>query len=386
MLQPLRYRWRALAAALLAAMTVVAPAGAASGRAALVGNVPPWAQTTALQAAANPADDVGFRVYLNWHNAAALTSLARAVSDPADPSYGQFLTPAQFHQQFAPTQAEVNAVKSWLSGQGFSVVYVPGNNHYVAAEGTVAQAAAAFDTVFGLYTVGGLTLRAPERDLSAPAAIAPLISGIIGLDDSAQLVHTDRAGGQEPGAPPSPAFVSAPPCSTFWAEQPAIGFPNPYGPGQLPYTPCGYTPQQIKGAYGLTNAPEDGSGQTVAVIDAYASPTIVQDVNQWSVNRALPALRPNQFSEVVAPGTFRHPEAGQKQDPQGWYGEETLDIEAVHGMAPGATIVYVGAPNNFQDLDAALNDVVDRRLARIVSNSYGFPTELLPSGFVNPLE
>jgi hypothetical protein len=46
---------------------------------------------------------------------------------------------------------------------------------------------------------------------------------------------------------------------------------------------------------------------------------------------------------------------GKKQDPQGWYGEETLDVEAVHGMAPAANVVYVGAPNNRQDLDAALS-------------------------------
>src|SRR5262249_43456525 len=129
----------------------------------------------------------------------------------------------------------------------------------------------------------------------------------------------------------------------------------------------------------------DGRGQTVAVIDAYASPTIVQDVNQWSTNRGLPALRPNQFSQVVAPGTFRRPQ-NPRQDPQGWYGEQTLDIEAVHGMAPGANIVYVGAPNSYQDLDAALNHVVDRGLAQIVTNSYGWSTELLPPGRVKPVE
>ena len=146
------------------------------------------------------------------------------------------------------------------------------------------------------------------------------------------------------------------------------------------------TPQQVKGAYGLTNTPYDGSGQTVAIIDAYAAPTIVQDVNQWSTNRGLPTMKPGQFSQLVAPGTYNHPERGLRQDPQGWYGEETLDVEAVHGMAPGATIVYVGSPNNFQDLDAALNHVVDRHLAQIVTNSYGFLGEFLPPGFIKPYE
>src|SRR5258708_30716184 len=53
-------------------------------------------------------------------------------------------------------------------------------------------------------------------------------------------------------------------------------------------------------------------------------------------------------------------------------------------MAPGAHIVYVGAPNNYQDLDAALTHGVDRHLASIVTTSYGFPTEALPPGYIKP--
>ena len=380
-------RWAVPALITLGLMArLAAPVAATSPRATLTGNVPPWAQAANFKQAASGTDAIGFRIYLAWHDQSGLLALAQQVSDPASSTYGQYLTPAQFHQRFSPSQSEVNAVKSWLTGQGFTVDYIPGNNHYVAAEGTVAQAAAAFGTTFDLYSVQGLTLRAPTSNISVPASVAPLISGVLGLDDSDQLVHTNMAGGPGSDAPPSEAFVSAQPCSSYWGEQQATGFTNPYGKGPLPYVPCGYTPQQVKGAYGLGNTGFDGSGQTVAVIDAYASPTIVQDVNQWSVNRGVPALSPSQFSQVVAPGTFRHPEAGQKQDPQGWYGEETLDIEAVHGMAPGANIVYVGAPNNFQDLDAALNHVVDRHLASIVTNSYGWDSELLPPGRILPVE
>jgi len=127
-------------------------------------------------------------------------------------------------------------------------------------------------------------------------------------------------------------------------------------------------------------------GQTVAIIDAYASPTIVQDVNRYSADHGLPPLTRSNVTQVVAPGTY-HVKDNLAQSPSGWYGEETLDVEAVHGVAPNADIVYVGAPNNYSDLDAALNHVVDRHLAQIVTNSYGFPTtELLPFGYVKPVE
>lgn len=356
---------------------------APSARATLTGNVPSWAKSANFKGAANTSDSIGFRVYLGWNNDSAAEALAKAVSDPRSSSYGQYLTPQQFRQRFAPSQAQVGAVQSWLKSQGFNVEYTPMNNHYVSAEGTVAQAAAAFNTTFGTYGVDGLTLRSPSTDISVPASIAPSISGVIGLDDSAQLVHNNAVGSD---APPPAAFVTGTPCSTYWGEKQAVGFTNPYGSGTLPYAPCGVTPQQVKGAYGIANSGYDGSGQTVAIIDAYAAPTILQDANEWSTNRGLPTFGNHQFTQVVAPGTYNHPERGMRQDPQGWYGEETLDVESVHGMAPGANIVYVGAPNNFQDLDAALNHVVDRHLAQIVTNSYGFPTELLPPGRIIPQE
>ena len=387
----LRIRLSSVIGALAMALAVTVPAAAASSdRSTLAGGVPAWAASANFKAAANPTDPIGFRVYLGWNNPSAVEALAKAVSDPQSPSYGQFLTPQQFRQQFAPSEQQVRQVESWLTGQGFSIDYTPLNNHYVAAEGTVAQAAAAFGTTFGMYTVDGLTLRSPSSDISMPASLAGIVSGVVGLDESAALVHTDIA--PEPGAPPSPAFVSAHPCSAYWAQMTTSDLTVPItnapgAPGEagyslpIPLAPCGYSPQQIRGAYiGATTL--DGHGQTVAIIDAYASPTIQQDLDRWSANRGLPSTR---VVQVVAPGTFGRPE-NRKQGPQGWYGEETLDVEAVHGMAPGATIVFVGAPNNYQDLDAALNHVVDRHLASIVTNSYGFLSEQLPAGFIKPYE
>ena len=105
--------------------------------------------------------------------------MAQAVSDPHSSSYGHYLTPAQFRQQFAPSQAQVGAVQSWLRSQGFSVEYTPTNNHYVSAEGTVAQAEAAFGTSFGMYSVQGLTVRSPSSDVSIPSSLAGIVYGII---------------------------------------------------------------------------------------------------------------------------------------------------------------------------------------------------------------
>lgn len=375
------YLWAVAAAAILL-LVPSAFADPGNGRSALNGSVPPWATSANVKGATPSTDAVGFRVYLGLRNSANAEAMARAVTDPSSSSYRQFMTPGAFRNTFAPSQADVGTVRSWLQSQGFSIVYTPTNNHYVSAEGTAAQVEAAFGVKLNQYSVNGLSLRAPASDLTIPSSLATSVVSVLGIDQSSAL--TEPLNRRDANAPPSAGFRNTPNCSRYWAERVASDLP-PYDGQTLPYAPCGYTPPQLRKAYGADAAGADGTGVTVAVIDAYASPTIVQDVTEY-FRRNDPAnpFTPSMFSQVVAPGTYRRPE-NPAQDPQGWYGEETLDIEAVHAMAPGAKIVYVGAPNNYRDLDAAVNHVVDRGLADIVTNSYGFPTEFLPPGYIKPL-
>ena len=117
------------------------------------------------------------------------------------------------------------------------------------------------------------------------------------------------------------------------------------------------------------------------MIDAYSSPTIASDAATWSHDHGLP--RPNltlddnaaerdQPEGLAIPTDVPVVGGLNLQDPEGWFGEETLDVEAVHAMAPGAAIVVQSAlsPENI-DLHMAQNKVVSNDEAQIVSNSYG---------------
>ena len=165
-------------------------------------------------------------------------------------------------------------MQSWLRSQGFSIVYTPANNHYVSAEDTVAQAQVAFAAQFAMYNVKGRSVRSPSRDVSIPGALAGIVNGVVGLDDSAMFVEPHHV----KDAPPSDGFRNAPPLSNYWDE-----FTSPYAyptgfdqrmPATASWTVKGYTPRPDQGAYGIP-ATYDGTGQTVAIIDAYASPTIL---------------------------------------------------------------------------------------------------------------
>ena len=111
----------------------------------------------------------------------------------------------------------------------------------------------------------GQNVRAPSTNLSVPATIAGLISGAIGIDESYNFVHTNTVIDKK--APPSPGFRNAPPLSTSWAQMVSpyaypTGFTDLSNPATAPWTVKGYTPAQIKGAYGISGY--DGAGQTVA--------------------------------------------------------------------------------------------------------------------------
>jgi subtilase family serine protease len=256
---------------------------------------------------------------------------------------------------------------------------VPDNHKYVEAVGSLAKASSAFGTSFSDYTVQGQTLRSNDTPLAVPSSLSA-VESVVGLDESAALVKHDAT-----YQPPAGARAGQP-CSAYWAEKtignttvPGVTFPS----SPTAFAPCGYAGAQLQGAYGVAGAiadGNDGSGVTVAVIDAFASPTAAKDLSTYSAAHGLPTPK---LTERVAPGIYNHPTT-RKWDPSGWAGEEQLDLEAVHTMAPGANIVYVGAPNSGQSLDAALNEVVDKHLADIVTNSYGWAGETLPGGYIKP--
>lgn len=369
--------------AALAAYGLSAPSASASGSHTLAGTVPAWANSSHQVGASSPSQKVIFRVYLNLRNADQAAAYALAVSTKGNPDYGKFLTPAQFHDRFSPTQASVDSVRSWLKSQGFTVGAVPGNRKYVEATGTLAQASTAFSTGFAQYSVDGATVRGNTKAFTVPDSL-PQVQSIVGLDESQMLLQPSLK-------IPAPAgFRNATPCSTFWGQSTVQNTATPDSvvlPGvPSAFSPCGYSGAQLTGAYGVDTihaAGNTGQNVTIGIIDAFASPTIESDANTYFAKHGIPTFTKGQFTQVVPPGIYNKP-TNKKMDPTGWAGEETLDVEAAHTMAPGAHITYIGTPNNGRDMDATMNQVVDQHLADVVSNSYGYGGEALPTGTIKP--
>jgi subtilase family serine protease len=113
----------------------------------------------------------------------------------------------------------------------------------------------------------------------------------------------------------------------------------------------------------------------VAIVDAWQSPTLVPDAQQYALQfDPQHLLQSTQITAVCAPSDCPLP-----TDPNvlqrvlgGWYFEQGLDVEAVHAMAPGADILYVGgATDSNGDMIAAINWIVQDRRADLISLSWG---------------
>ena len=354
----------------LGSLTTATAAQAANPRKAITNSHPRWAVAAKrLSSKAVTAGTVNARVYLAPSHQADLAGAVAAVSDPASKSYRHFMTPSAVRAEFAPSAAEIASVKSWLSSAGLSVTSVSAKypaGAYVGVRGSVAAASKAFGVTFGTYKgPGGASDRAPNQAATAPSSVASSVLAVSGLDTAKSTIKPQLP-------PPGPNYWTAAPCSTYYGQKVATNKPTAYGKHQ-PWTNCGYTPSQVRGAYGVTKSGMTGKGQTVAIVDAYASPTIKSDANQFASHVGDQPFAAGQFKQYKAgPYTL----AGANEcDAAGWYGEETLDVESVHGMAPDANVRYVAAGScEDPDLVNAEALIVDNGLASIVSNSWGEPS------------
>ncbi|HEY2176603.1 MAG TPA: S53 family peptidase, partial [Mycobacteriales bacterium] len=371
-----------------AAALIAVPASAVTpDHVPLAGTQPAWATSSAAHGAVPSGRSQDLRVYLAPKGGTAnLKSAVAAVSTPGSTSYRHYLSTAQYKARFSPTAAEVSQVRSWLAGSGLHVTGVASGNRYVRATGTAAAAEKAFSVGLKLYSHKGKTVQAPSARAQVPTAISGSVIGVLGLDTASHTVAprsvTDAAPAAAPAAtakaaggyPYAPGFRNARPCSLSYGQvtankQADFKTPLPKFNGKFrAYAPCGYVPAQFRAAYGVDASKLTGQGATVAITDAYALPTMQKDANQYATDQGDAPFAPGQFSQTL-PSKFTDQALC---DPGGWGGEEALDVEAVHGMAPAAKVMYYGSAScNDADFLDTLAKVVSDNKASIVSNSWG---------------
>jgi N-acetylneuraminic acid mutarotase len=279
-------------------------------------------------------------VALKLRNVVKLKSFLEQVQNPHSAAYRQWLTPAEFTQLYGPTKAEVARVEQFLKANGVKVRNVSRNRTLIRTEATTA----AYQQILGVqindYTLNGRSFYSTTDSPKLPRALAPLVSGILGLNHGALFhPHLSKA-------------ASRPGIRTAW--------PSAAPP---PATTGSYLNQlQMAKAYdwpSLTDT-SNGAGETIAILSYESAGLQMSDLHSYWSGLGLPD---HDVSVVHVDG---QPVAGEE-------GETTLDLEYSGAMAPGADIILYqgGGTPSFQVFADAANKMVDDDKADVASTSWG---------------
>jgi subtilase family serine protease len=353
---------------------------------------------------------ISVTVWLNLHNKATLNAMVQDMYDKSSPNYHRFLTMSEFKKQFAPTAKEAATVRDYLNAHNMKVTSIDKNNHFVVAQGRVADAQTAFNTQINRMMINGVAHHVNTAPPTIAGPAAALVSTVQGLSDLSYHANVKPGVNPETGTPYAgvrPSAVGAdglffsgqclrPPevvtFTTNGSTPKAIYAGNRYGANinsPVPNLPsCGYDAAEMQKAYGLNKAYKnglDGTGQTIVIVDAFGSNTILDDANLFSQLNGLPQLTDANFA-IFTPTGPATCTATNGCISGNWQYETTLDVEWAHAMAPGANIVLVlGADNSFTNLDLANLFAIENLFGSVISNSFGSPEILLQNFFPSEL-
>ena len=309
----------------------------------LPGNIHPAARQAALLGPVDPhlkMDRMILTLKMSADAQLRRDQLLAAQQDPKSPYFHKWLTAAQYGQLFGPSQEDVDAVATWLMGQGFSIDEIAPSRTTINFSGDAAKVQRAFRTTLENISVGGEIRHANISEPSIPSALGDVVGGVVSLhnipipamnrgfrkltDEEAQQVRKHGAG-------TSPDYTNG---STHYL-----------------------TPGDYATIYNLTplyTASIDGTGQTVAI------------VGRTDITHSGTASAPDAAGRVTYPSTdvdtFRTLFSQSANTPhflyngtnpgvvsQGEEGEADLDLEWSGAVAKGANITFVVSPSTSSD-------------------------------------
>jgi len=316
----------------------------------LKGNVHPLARAEFDQGAVSdttPMKRMMLLLQRSPEQQAALQQFMAEQLSKDSPNFHKWLTPEQFGQLYGPGDADIQTVTAWLTSKGYTGIRVSPGRNVIEFSGNVGQVRNTFQTEIHKFVVNGENRQANTSDPQIPAALAPVVAGIVSLHNFpsrsmrhvlGQFTHSRETGET------TPQFTGG--GGAFFAVGPA-DFAKIYN---IPTTGAGAL---------------DGSGTKIAIVGFSAI-----DVNDAHSFRALFGL-PTNDPVIVHNG----PDPGFN----GEEGEADLDTQVSGMVAPKAEIDFVVSEQTLTSDPVILSSefVVDNNSDDVMSLSFGTCEALL---------
>lgn len=314
----------------------------------LKGNVHPLARAEFDQGAvsnATPMKRMMLLLQRSPEQEAALELFMAEQMSKESPNFHKWLTPEEFGRQFGPADADIQTVTSWLTSQGFTGIRVNRGKAVIEFNGNVGQVRSAFHTDIHKFVVNGDERQANISDPQIPAALTPVVAGIVSLHNFpmqsmrrvlGQFTHSRDTGEI------TPQFTGS--GGSFFALGPA-DFAKIYNvPASL-----------------------DGTGGNIAIIGF--SDIDVSDAHAFRALFGLPVNDPVVVLNGADPGF------------NGEEGEADLDVQWSGAVAPKAKIHYINSEGTLTSDPIFLGAeyVIDNNTDDVMSLSFGACEARLPA-------
>lgn len=286
---------------------------------------------------------------------------------------GVVLTPQQYAARFAPTKGQLTKLTKWAQKQGFTVTQVSSSSGQVFVNGTVAQVNSAFAVKMHTAKLNGVTGLAVDRDPSVPADLG--LSGVAGLNSVTRMTTKGerqrgalaKAAAVTGGMKPAATTTGVKNCSTYWGQ---YLYPTAKKYSDQSNVMCGYTPKQLQTAYGATGY--SAKAPVLGILLWGNATDTLANTNSYASSKGFPQLAAAKYKTVVAASNSRMSDCA----PLDAGGEQALDVQSSHAIAPSASIQYYGAASCYDaDLTPALQKMVDAHQVSTISMSFGSPSD-----------
>jgi subtilase family serine protease len=359
-----------------------------------------------------PFQQITLTVHLNMHNQAAFDKAVNDLYTPGSPTYHQWMTNSEI-ARYAPTPAEVDAVRRELQSHGLSVLSVSSDDLSIRARGPAASVESAFQTQIHEFERQGKVFHANVTPAKLAGPAGSLVHGVTGLTSihmrpflksqvdprtgkarttvqtPATTLSTSKssAAGGFHGIATNNCFggLTTVNLTTSGAALPVgVYSGNVYDDSALI---CSWTPTQIQNHYGLTSAYKkgiDGTGQTIVIVDGPTDGAVLtSDLALFSSLTGLPAPTSSNFSVIYPDGK---PTALSLQV-DNWQTEAAIDSQWAHSIAPKAKIIVEIMPtSDWTELEYGIDYARQKKLGNVISNSYGYPEALFGNQTVRGFE
>jgi subtilase family serine protease len=382
------------------AMIALAPTAAIS---LPVHNVPAGVATATDKGRVDPAREMNLTVVLKLHNRANFDQEVENLFDPASPRYHQWFTDKDF-ERYLPTPQEYKTVRSELEKQGFKVIATDERCFTIRVHGTAAIVEKAFHTELHDFVLNGRSFQAHIRDARLEGPAGDLVDAVAGIERHQARPQFSILKNPRTGEPFSRKVLSTKESLTSFKNSltdtplsvAATDKFNTFGgPPTAKFTGTQYaangqvgalTPAQLQAHYGVPftagSTTYDGTGQRIALVEAYGYPQAGNDAGTAATLFGLPPLTSGNFHVLYPEGRPLDPEAGILT---GWDTEIALDIQSTHAIAPGAQILVVASSGqDDEDQLASLLYVINpsgkkggKPEANVVSSSWENDSEIV---------